>query len=125
MVKITYNPIKEIVINEIVAFDSIEEFEKTILPNLIVGQPVMLRWVEGVLFGYSCFPPLETIIKDRIKGILYIDALSYTMMPKYQPTRTIEPQEGGKYTYGISDVSKTANLVELAQWIKKYDKTLR
>lgn len=125
MVKITYNPIKELVINEIITYDNLEEWEKILLQSLIRGQQVVLRWTEGVLFSYTTLPISETIIKDRLKGILYIDSLHYIMMPKYQPTRTIEPKEGGRYTYSIVDVSKTANLAELAKWIKKYDKSKR
>lgn len=122
MVKITYNPIKEIAIFEIIGYDTLEEWEEKFLPILAGGQQVRLKWTEGVLFDYNTLPPSEIILKNRLKGTLYIDALHYVMMPRYQPSKTIEPKEGGRYTYIIVDVSKTTNLAELAKWIKEYDK---
>ncbi len=123
MVKITYNPVKELVVTEVIKYDNVAEWEEMLLPVLRSGQQVMLRWANGVLFNYNSYPVSETTMKDRLEGILYIDAVFYAFMPTYQPHKTLEPPGGGTFTYGITDVSRTSNLVELVKWIKEYDKS--
>ena len=123
MVKITYNPIKELIIDEIIKYDTVEEWEKLLLPSVQVGQ-IALRWAEGILFHYNVYPHSETTSEDRLKGILHVSDLQYALMPEYIDTRTLEPPGGGTYSYLITDVSKTENQVELIKWLKEYDKSL-
>lgn len=125
MVKITYNPIKEIIIDEIIKYDAIEEWEKIFLPVLIQGGQVALRWAEGVLFQYNVYPYSEATLEYRVKGILHVADLQYALMSEYTDTRTLEPQVGGTYPYLITDVSKTENQIELVKWLKEYDKSLK
>lgn len=122
MVNITYNPIKEISIDEIVKYSTVKDYVNRFLPALKSGAPVFVRWAEGVLFDYNCYPPAELILKKRLEGILHVDFLNYALMPKYEPFKIIEPPEGGTFYLGVTDVSKTTNLLELARWIKEYDK---
>jgi hypothetical protein len=81
-IKITYEPIKEVVIKEYTRFDKIEDLIYIFAQLRAAGAPVALNWANGLVFVYT---PLaldsEQLIEEFLNGKVYWANVSFAVMP--------------------------------------------
>ncbi len=120
MVKITHKPLKEIVISEVIYFDSPETLANSYAPLKLTGQPVILQWVDGIVFTFNPIPPeTDKLMDDFLDGITYWGAVAYSLMPEYHSMVTVSPESGGTIEIGVQDVSMSTTLIKVASWLKE------
>ena len=85
MVKITYEPINEIVIKEYVRFEKVEDLIYIFAQLRAGGAPVSLSWANGLVFVYSPLPlENDEVVEDFLKGKVYWTNVSFAEMPEYK-----------------------------------------
>jgi len=116
MVKITYEPIKEIVIKEYVRFEKIEDLIYIFAQLRASGAPVSLSWANGLVFVYSLISPEnDLILEDYLKGRVYWTNVSFAEMPKYKPL--VETKE--RVQVPIVNASSSPIIVQVMEWLKQ------
>ncbi|GBC75226.1 hypothetical protein HRbin06_00542 [archaeon HR06] len=115
MVKVSYDPIKEIVIFEKVKYD-LEDFIRVI--GLVSGMG-LANWANGIIFVYHHLPWSETTIKEALNGRLYWYHVAYAELPKYKPT--LESKDG-RIRIGVIDVSNNEIMDKVTKWLKVLEK---
>ncbi len=117
MVTIRYQPIKEIIIHELVKVNSVEDFLNIKTGNVPLGgagNPA--RWADGILYEASGYPPTPEVIKDQIEGILHFAAVEYTEMKEYKPYLK---NSTNNVILPIINMSHNEITKEVGQWLKK------
>lgn len=116
MVKVTFMPWKEIVIHEVIRYESLEKFIEqkiTGLPKGIHLEPLL--WTEGIVFSRSVMPPGPDVIKEQLQGIIHYQSLEYAPMEKYEAS--VSTQDG--MVIPIVDATRTEALRAVAAALKK------
>ena len=114
MVEIVCTPTKHLVILECTQYPSIETLSKTIATIIRVGQPLVLKWAEGVTFSYSLLPPTtDSLMKEFLEGRVYWSDVVFALMPEYQSTIKV-----GTLDIPVIDVTPNPILREAAEWMK-------
>jgi len=114
MVEIVCRPPKQLVILECTEYPSIEALSKTIATIIMVGQPLVLKWAEGVTFSYNFLPPTtDSLMKDFLEGRIYWSDVVFALMPEYKPSIKV-----GTLDIPVIDVSPNPILQEVAKWMK-------
>jgi hypothetical protein len=114
MVEIVCSPPKQLVILECTQYPSIEALSKTVATIISVGQPIVLKWAEGVTFSYSLLPPsTDSLMKDFLEGRIYWTDVVFALMPDYKPFIKV-----GTMDIPVIDVSPNPILREAAEWMK-------
>ena len=116
MVTIRHQPINEIIIHELVKFNSLDDFLNVKTSNVPQGNSATpVRWADGILYEPQGFPPTAEIIKDQIDGKIHFAAIEYTEMPQYKPYLK---NETNNVTLPIIDMSHNAATKQIAVWLK-------
>ena len=116
MIKITYEPFKEIVIKEYIRFEKVEDLIYIFAQARVSGAPVSLYWANGVVFVHEPLPPdTDQIVEDLLKGRVYWTNVSFAEMPKYKPV--FETRE--RVQVPIINVSSSPVLTQVAEWLKQ------
>ena len=114
MVEIVCSPPKQLVILECTQYPSMEALSGTIATIIRVGQPLVLRWAEGVTFSYSLLPPsTDSLMKEFLKGRIYWTDVVFALMPEYKPAIKV-----GTLDIPVIDVSPNPILREAAEWMR-------
>ncbi len=114
LVKITFKPIREVVIFECVYYPTIQELAESLKILVKLGQPAVLAWAEGVLFMHtSLSPTTDKIFSEFVNGRVYWPSVSYTLMPEYQSVVKVDALE-----IPVVNVSYNSVLREVAKWLK-------
>ena len=117
MVKITYEPINEIVIKEYVRFGKVEDLIYIFAQLRAGGAPVSLSWANGLIFVSSILPPEnDEIMEACLKGKVYWTNVSFAEMPEYRPV--IETRE--RVQVPVINVSSSPVIVEVMEWLKNH-----
>ncbi len=116
MVEIVCSPPKQLVILECTQYPSIEALSTTLATFIRVGQPLVLKWAEGVTFSYSLLPPTtDGLMKEFLEGRIYWTDVVFALMPNYRSTIKV-----GTLDIPVIDVSPNPILREAAKWMKLY-----
>jgi len=116
MIKITYEPFKEVVIKEYTRFEKIEDLIYIFAQLRASGAPVSLNWANGLVFVYSPLPPdTEQIMEEFLKGKVYWINVTFSAMPEYKPM--LETKE--KIQVPIINVSSNPIIREVTEWLKQ------
>jgi hypothetical protein len=114
MVEIVCSPPKQLVILECTQYPSIEALSKTMATIIRVGQPLVLKWAEGVTFSYSLLPPTtDSLMKEFLEGHVYWTDVVFALMPEYRSTIKV-----GTLDIPVIDVSPNPVLREAAEWMR-------
>ena len=116
MLKITYEPFKEIVIKERVLYERIEDLIYPLAQLRASGAPTALNWANGVAF-VQVDMPLESdqLIEDFLSGKVYWTHVSFALMPAYKPT--VETKE--RVQVPVINVSSNPMMSQVADWLKQ------
>ncbi|MFC1755402.1 hypothetical protein ACFL96_18765 [Thermoproteota archaeon] len=120
MVKITYMPIKEIVIHEITESENNELFKiisQGIQASGSAGAQPWIQWAEGIAFITEFFPDSEEVLADKITGKIHMIGINFTRIDKFESEIQIKSNEMGQ-TIRLFDVSHNDNLVKIAKYLK-------
>jgi hypothetical protein len=116
VVKITYDPIKEIVIKEYIRFENVEDLIYIFAQLRAGGAPVSLSWANGLVFVNSpLVPDTEDIMDDFLNGKIYWTNVSFAEMPKYKPI--IETRE--RVQVPIINLNSSTIIVQVMQWLRQ------
>jgi len=114
VIKIKYEPFKEIVVKEIVEYPSPDSLARFLGAYLKAGQLIVPNWTEGVLFCYFPLPlTTESLVKEYFDGRVYWSTIMFTLMPTYQEVLKIDAAE-----VPVIDVSHNPSLKRIAKWLK-------
>ncbi|NIR87032.1 hypothetical protein GWO13_05440 [Candidatus Bathyarchaeota archaeon] len=114
MVEIVCRAPKQLVILECTQYPSVEDLSKTIAVIISIGQPIILKWAEGVVLSYSLLPPTtDSLMKEFLEGRVYWSDVVFALMPEYKPTVRV-----GTFDIPVIDVSPNPILREAAKWMK-------
>jgi hypothetical protein len=113
-VKITFSPMNELVIHEIVEVSKEDLMRERITPS---GN-MPLYWCAGILFSFSSLPMSEEVIRDYLRGRVHWMEIHYARMKEYQPIINIEDNDY-KTTMSIRiiDTTKSELHKKVAKWI--------
>ena len=115
MVEIVCRPPKEVIFLECAKYPSLEALSATIGTIIMTGQPIVLKWAEGIVFFYSPLPPTtDSLMEEFIKGKIYWTDVIYAVMPEYKSTIRL-----GTLDIPVIDVTPNPTLREIATWMKK------
>ena len=118
MIKIIYEPFKEVVIKEYIRFEKIEDLIYIFAQLRAGGAPVSLSWANGLVFVYSPLPPESDQVMDEfLKGRLYWTNVSFAEMPDYKPL--VETKE--KIQVPVINVSSNPLIRQVAEWLKQQE----
>lgn len=120
MVKVTFKPLKEIVIHEVIEHKlrNLVRLRVLGLRRDSIAQPLV--WAEGVVFTRSSVPPIEDIVKQSLEGVIHFSAIEWALMPKYRSAL-----KSGGVTIPVINVSDNPSLTEVARALKKRHKKSR
>ena len=119
MVKITYEPITEIVIKEYIRFEKIEDLIYIFAQARASGSPVSLSWANGLVFVNSVLPPEnDDVMDDFLKGKIYWTNVSFAEMPDYKSL--IATRE--RVQVPIINLNSSPIIMQVMDWLKQQKK---
>src|SRR2546428_9195638 len=71
MVEIAHEPLKRIVVRELVKYDNPQQLVSALSFIMKMGQPVLLTWAENMVFVSQPIPPSD-MPEEYARGELYI-----------------------------------------------------
>ncbi|MDH5461305.1 MAG: hypothetical protein OEZ29_09420 [Candidatus Bathyarchaeota archaeon] len=114
MVEIVCRAPEQLVILECTQYPSIEALSMTIATIIRAGEPVILKWAEGVTFSYSLLTPTtDSLMKEFLEGRVYWTDVIFALMPEYR-----SPIRVGTLDIPVIDVTPNPTLREAAKWMK-------
>lgn len=118
MVDIVCNPPKQLIILECISYPSVDALAKVVAVVISVGEAVILKWAEGVVFTYTSLPPTnEDLISELLKGRVYWSDVLYAEMREYKQTIRV-----GTLDIPVVDMSPNPLLRDVARWLKERGK---
>jgi hypothetical protein len=117
MVKITFKSWKEVVVHEVIKYESLEAFIEQKIIGVPKGVPIEpFLWANGLLFIRVPMPPTSDIIKEQLRGIIHLSVVEYAHMAKYEKSIT-----QSEVTIPIINVCGTRALRDMAKAIKRQE----
>ena len=114
MVKVSFKPLKEIVIYEAIEH-KVRDLVKLRVLGLRQGSLALpLVWAEGVVFSRNVMPLTEDVVKQRMEGIIHFSAVEWALMSKYKSRL-----RSGGVTIPVINVSSNPSLRDVAIALKK------
>ncbi len=115
MVKVSYSPIKELIVHEV-----IEVEKEDLLRERVTPQGTMpLYWCNGILFSFSSLPMSDEIVKDYMQGKIHWLEIHFAKDPKYTPVMALSEEEyKTAMNVRIIDTTKSSLHREVAKWLK-------
>jgi hypothetical protein len=117
VIQVKHQPRKQVIIHEMAIYDSAQQFVDLLtvgLPPGTISQP--LRWINGVLLSFNPLPATtEFIAKERAKGILHWDHVSFAPLEKFIPQIISQ----NNIAIDITDVSKNETFQAISKLLIK------
>jgi hypothetical protein len=114
LVKITYSPISEIIIHEMVEY-SLSDFVKLMTDNIPPGNiSPSVKWCDQIVFMSTGLPSTADVVKDQMNGIVHWAWFAFAEMPSYKAT----VETSSKVVLPVIDVSNNELNKDLIKWIK-------
>lgn len=115
MVKITFAPIKELVVHEVVSVEHDDLLRSRITP----AGNMPLYWCDGILFSFNSMPMTRDIVKDYLEGTIHWMEVHYSHMKNYEPVVELnDEQYKATMRIRVLDTSKSTLHTELIKWLK-------
>ncbi|MEM0094760.1 MAG: hypothetical protein QXF41_01735 [Candidatus Micrarchaeaceae archaeon] len=104
MVKITYSPIEELVVHEIVKVDRDDLIRERVTP----AGNMPLYWCNGILFSFSSLPMTDDIVRDYLKGKVHWLEVHFSEMEDYTPILSLNDEES-KSTLNVRIINTSSS----------------
>lgn len=117
MVDVAYQPIKKIIIHEILkqSLDDFVRMKAQSAPNGMSPMPV--RWIDGIVFAFNGMPVTPEMINERVRdGTVHWDFVEFAEMPNYQKA-LFHPETN--VPLPIVDNSNNTAVSDVIRWLKK------
>jgi len=115
MVDIEYQPIKKIIVHEIIK-NTLDEYLRMKAVPPVPNQPVIgSRWIDGILFDPVGYPNIPEIIRDNMEGIVHWNIVNFTDLPEYKPILN-HPDTGAPLQ--VIDNSTNTAVSDFIRWLK-------
>ncbi len=119
MVLISFSPIKELVIHEVVSVDYIDLLRERITP----AGNMPLYWCSGILFTFSSMPMSKEITKDYLEGKIHWVEVHYVKKDTYEPILEWDDEQlKSTLKLRVIDTSKSQLHLEFIKWLKNNQK---
>jgi len=115
MVKISFAPVKELVVHEVVEMKKEDLIRERITP----AGNMPLYWCDGIIFSFSSLPMTDAIVNDYLSGKIHWLEVHFARMPKYTEVISLEAEEY-KATMNVRVIDTSASLLhrEFVAWLK-------
>ncbi len=115
MVKISYSPIKELVVHEVVSVERDDLLRGRITP----AGNMPLYWCDGILFSFNSMPMTRDLVKEYLEGTIHWMEVHYTHMKNYEPIVVLNDEQYKAAMYiRVLDTSKSGLHTEFVKWLK-------
>ncbi|MCL5440369.1 MAG: hypothetical protein M1448_00590 [Candidatus Marsarchaeota archaeon] len=119
MARITYSPLQDVVVHEIVEVKLPDLLRERITPS---GN-MPLYWCDGIAFSFSSLPMTEEVVKEYMRGVLHWAEVHYSEMKTYREVEElIDEHYPGPMKVRIIDTSRSPLHSEFVKWVKKMKK---
>ncbi len=119
MVKITYSPIKEIIIHEMVEYP-LADFVKLMTDNVPPGNiSSSVKWCNGMVFMSTGLPSTVDVVKDQMAGTIHWSWFAFAEMPVFRPSI----ETASKVILPVIDVSNNDLNRKLVDWVRSNKRT--
>jgi hypothetical protein len=83
MPKISYEPVEEIVVHQIIEYDNKTFFEEVMRQNLSQQISVIptVNWIDGIAFSIWRFADTDDVVREALEGKVHYFAVSFTRLP--------------------------------------------
>ena len=83
MPKITYSPVTEIVLHQVIEYDNKAFFEEVMRQNLTQQLTVIpaVNWIDGIAFSIWRFSDTDDVVREALAGKLHFFSVSFTRVP--------------------------------------------
>ena len=80
--KISYEPVEEIVLHQILEYDNKMFFEEVMRQNLSQQITVIptVNWIDGIAFSIWRFSDTDDVVKEALEGKVHYFAVSFTRL---------------------------------------------
>ena len=115
MVRISYSPIEEIIVHDVVEVASEDLLRERVTP----AGTMPLYWCDGILFTFSSLPMTDEVVSDYLRGKVHWLEAHFAKVEKYTPIMSLSEEEY-KTTMNIRiiDTSKSGVHKEFVKWLK-------
>ena len=120
LVKVTYAPITELVVHEVIEQDQTTFFEditRQMLASPVHVEPT-INWVDGFALLIAQPPPTDEIVADNLRGKVHYQAVVFTRMA-YQSKVAVK-LGNQDFTVRLRKADNNQNLVDLARFLKDF-----
>ncbi len=116
MVKISYSPINELVIHEVVSLGIEDLMRERITP----AGTMPLYWCDGVVFSFSSVPMSRKVLDDYMAGKIHWMEVHFSEMKDYKEVLELNDEHyNGSQKIRVIDTSKSSLHEEFVKWLKK------
>ena len=112
MVEIRHEPLKRVIIREVIRYETPQQLVNAFTFIMKMGQPILLTWCEGIVFVSQPIPPPE-MPEEYARGELYIASVSCAPMPEYSNS-----VKSGNVEMPVIDVSRSPLSQELGKFLR-------
>ncbi len=115
MTKISFSPINEIVVHEIIAVTQDDLFRERVTP----AGNMPLWWCDGILFSFSSPPMTRDIMKDYLLGKVHWMEVHFTTMDNYTPLIELNDEQfKAILKIRVIDTSKSMLHKDFIRWLR-------
>ena len=115
MTKITYSPLSELVVHEVLEVSKDDLLRSRVTPS----GTMPLYWCNGLLFSFSSLPMSDDVTRDYLNGRIHWAEVQYASMKDYQPVLSLSEEEyKATMNVRIIDTSFSALHQEFVAWLK-------
>ncbi len=122
MVKISYSPIKELVVHDLFKMG----FDDLVRGNITPNGVMPLFWCDGVIYRFTSLPMSRELSKLYLEGTVHWAEVHYTDDVKdYKQIMEVKDEnfQGGALKIRIIDMSNSQLHKDFAKWLKSNGKS--
>lgn len=116
--EIVIEPWKKLVIHEVIEYNFDQWMTQIAFSSKTAGGAIpTINWVNGIVFQSFNFPDTNTIVEEKLKGVLHWSSVMFAIKEKFEK-QIIKDNA----TINLIDVSVNKIFEELASKLKEYSK---
>ncbi len=115
MTKITYAPVQELIVHEIIHVSKDDLLRERVTPQ----GTMPLYWCDGILFSFSSLPMTDEVTSDYMKGKIHWLEVHFAQMETYSPILTLNEEEyKTAMNIRVLDTSISNIHTDFVKWLK-------
>ncbi len=116
--EITIEPWKELIIHEVLELKFDDWVTQIIASARSAGGGIpTIFWARGMAFHFATFPDTETIVQEKLKGLIHYSSVTFAIKEKFEKQVM---KEGG--TVNFTDVSHNEIFSKLVEKLRTSSK---